>query len=282
MATKTTPNMVPTITLNNGMTLPQIGLGTWQIKDDNDVADAVNSALDIGYRLIDTAKIYGNEAGVGTAVRYHEIPREDIFVTTKLWNDSHDYDAALKAFDASLSRLGLDYIDIYLIHWPVPSQDKYRQAWRALERLYDDKLVRAIGVCNFKPHHLDALLQTANVVPAINQIELHPRLHQQATRDFCAEYDIQVQSYSPLMRASQLLAQDLQTIADKHHKTPAQVTLRWHIQSGLLPIPKSTSPDRQQENFEIFDFQLDDDDMQTIANLDEDRVIVADPDSPDW
>jgi len=273
---------VPSLTLNNDITLPQIGFGTWQIKDDDDAADAVRSALDIGYRLIDTAMIYGNEAGVGAAVRYHEVPRDEIFVTTKLWNDSHDYDAALKAFDASLNRLGLEYLDMYLIHWPVPSQDKFRQAWRALERLYEEKRVRAIGVCNFKPHHLESLLQTANIVPAINQIELHPHLQQHATREFCAKYGIQVESYSPLMRASRLLAADLQNIADKHGKTPAQITLRWHIQNGLLPIPKSANDGRQRENLNIFDFALDDDDMAAINVMDQERIIVGDPDSPDF
>ncbi len=273
---------VPQITLNNGITIPHIGLGTWQIKDPNEVGDAVRSALDIGYRLIDTAAIYGNEEGVGTAVRYHETPREEIFVTSKLWNDSHDYDSALRAFDATMERLGLDYLDMYLIHWPVPSQNKFTDAWRALESLYQDKRVRAIGVSNFKTHHLSTLLESASITPAVNQIELHPRLQQTSTREFCATHNIAVESYSPIMRADKGLARAVDPIAAKHHKTPAQIILRWHIDNGLLPIPKSTNGDRQRENFSIFDFSLDEEDMQQMADLNEEQIVVADPDSPHW
>ncbi|MDB5185726.1 MAG: glyoxal reductase [Candidatus Saccharibacteria bacterium] len=274
---------IPHVKLNNDVTMPQFGLGVWQAEEGGEVERAVMTALEAGYRLIDTAAIYGNEAGVGKAIRDSGIPREEIFVTSKLWNDSHDYDTALAAYDASLERLGLDYLDLYLIHWPVPADNKYPEAWRALEKLYADKRVRAIGVSNFKPHHLEKLLQTAEVIPTVNQIELHPKLQQRETRDFCAQHEIKVESYSPLMRAGEVLQDPVITeIAEAHHKTPAQIVLRWHIQNGLIVIPKSTNPSRIRENVDIFDFHLTDAEMERINSMDEDKRIGSDPDTANF
>jgi diketogulonate reductase-like aldo/keto reductase len=274
---------IPKYKLNNGILMPQLGLGTWQAEDGDETVEAIRSALDIGYRLIDTAAIYGNEESAGRAIEESGLKREDIFVTTKLWNDSHDFDRALRAYDDSLARLGLDYADLYLIHWPVPAQDKFTEAWRALEKLYEDKRVRAIGVSNFKPTHLDNLLASAQVVPAINQIELHPRLQQLETRRYCADNGIQVESYSPLQRAGELLKDEtLQRLADKHDVTRAQVVLRWHIQEGLVVIPKSTHRERQRENFDIFDFVLDKDDMTAIRGMNKETRVLHDPDEANF
>jgi diketogulonate reductase-like aldo/keto reductase len=274
---------MPTIHLNNGMAMPQFGLGVWQMKNGQEVTDSVSHALRRGYRLIDTAAAYGNEQGVGQAIRDSEVSREDIFVTTKLWNDSHDYDTALRAFDGSMEKLGLDYLDLYLIHWPVPAQGKFTEAWRALERLYDDERVRAIGVCNFKPSYLKKLLTDANTVPAVNQIELHPRLQQRETREFCRQHGIAIESWSPLMRAGELLRNEsLQQIADKHGKSPAQVILRWHIDSGFVVIPKSSNAARIDENCDIFGFQLDEQDMAAIARLDDGTRTGPDPDNANF
>jgi diketogulonate reductase-like aldo/keto reductase len=274
---------VPQLKLNNDVHIPQLGLGVWKAQDGTEVENAVTHALETGYRLIDTAAMYGNERGVGQAIADNGMNRQDIFVTTKLWNDQHDYDAALKAFDASLDKLGLDYIDMYLIHWPVPAQDKYIDAWRALERLYDEKRVRVIGVCNFQPAHLEKLLGSANVVPAVNQIELHPYLQQHEVRDFCAEHNIRIESWSPIMRGGELLRNvKLQTIADKHGKSVAQVVLRWHIESGFIVIPKSVHDQRIDENFDLFDFELDELEMRTIASLDSDERTGPNPDSANF
>ena len=273
-----TTTTIPRITLNNGVSIPQLGLGVWQVKDGKEVIQAVEHAIERGYRLIDTAAAYGNENGVGQAIRHSGIDREELFITTKLWNDSHDYTKALRAFDASMSKLGLEYIDLYLIHWPLPAQAKFTEAWRALERLYIERRIRAIGVCNFQPSHLAELLAKADIAPAINQIELHPRLSQQNTRDYCAKHGIAVESWSPLMRGGDLLGHEvLQAIADKHDKTPAQVVLRWHIDNGLVVIPKSVHAERIDENLDIFDFALDDEDMMAIGKLDNGTRIGPDP-----
>jgi 2,5-diketo-D-gluconate reductase A len=270
---------VPMIKLNNGVEMPQVGLGVWKAADGDEVKHAVSTALADGYRLIDTARIYGNEAGVGEAVRTSGLPRQDIFVTTKLWNDDHGYEATLKAFDASLRRLGLDYVDLYLIHWPVPSKGKFLDSWKALEKLYRDKRVRAIGVSNFKPQHLEEILANNGIVPAINQIELHPHMQQLETRAFCVRHGIQVESYSPLKRAGDVFSEPaIQEIADHYGKTPAQIVLRWHVQEDLVVIPKSVTPERIQENIDIFDFALNDDEMTRIRGLNRDQRIGSDPD----
>lgn len=270
---------VPKITLNNGIVMPQFGLGVWQAQEGGEVELAVKTALEHGYRLIDTAAIYGNEVGVGMAIKGSGIPRDELFVTTKLWNDQQGYDSTLKAFDESLQKLGTGYIDLYLIHWPMPRTGKFIESWQAMEKLYNDKRVRAIGVSNFKPTHLRELLKVAKVVPSLNQIELHPKLQQHETREFCDQQGIKVESYSPIMRGGELLNDPvLAGLADKHQKTPAQIVLRWHIQNGLIVIPKSVTPARIQENIDIFDFALDDEDMAAIASMNEDCRIGIDPD----
>lgn len=272
-------NKVPNVVLNNGIAMPQFGLGVWQAQEGGEVELAVKTALENGYRLIDTAAIYGNEVGVGMAIKGSGVPREELFVTTKLWNDRQGYNSTLQAFDESLQKLSMDYIDLYLIHWPMPRQGKFVESWRAMERLYADKRVRAIGVSNFKPEHLQELLKASTIVPSINQIELHPKLQQIETRQFCEGQGIKIESYSPLMRGSELLNNSVLTgLADKHQKTPAQVVLRWHIQSGLIVIPKSVTPARIQENIDIFDFELDDEDMTAIARMNKNQRIGIDPD----
>ena len=274
----------PTLTLNNGVTIPQLGLGVWQAKDGEEVESAVRAALKCGYRLIDTAAVYGNEQGVGKAVAESGIPREELFITTKVWNADQGYKNTLQAFDASLKRLGLDYVDLYLIHWPVPAKDQYVDTWKALEQIYKDGRAKSIGVSNFKPHHIDKLLESAEIIPAVNQIELHPNLPQQETREACDKHGIIVESYSPLGGSNSHLF-DNQTLIDigaKYDKTPAQVILRWHIQNNFVVIPKSVHTERIEQNFDIFDFELDDNDMAVIATLDNGKRYGSDPDTANF
>ncbi|MEV4416950.1 aldo/keto reductase [Catellatospora sp. NPDC049609] len=269
--------IVPDVTLNNGVRMPQLGFGVWQVDDDT-AEKAVVTALEAGYRSIDTAKIYANEEGVGRAIRAAGVPREELFVTTKLWNTEHEYDKALRAFDESLDRLGLDYLDLYLMHWPVPSQDRYTEAWRAMEKLYADKRVRAIGVSNFTVQTMSRLLDEFDVVPAVNQIELHPRFTQEELRKLHAVHDIATEAWSPLGQGKGLLDEPvLAQLGAKHGKTPAQVVLRWHLQQGFVVIPKSVTPSRIAENLAVFDFTLDDEDMAAIATLDTGARIGPDP-----
>jgi diketogulonate reductase-like aldo/keto reductase len=271
---------IPTLTLNNGVEIPQVGLGVFQTPEGAEVERAVAAALEAGYRLIDTAAIYGNEEGVGRAIKASGLPREQIFITTKLWNAHHAYEDALRAFDESMRKLDCDYVDLYLIHWPLPMEGKFTQAWKALEQLYDSQRVRAIGVSNFKPHHLEELLQGAAVVPAVNQIELHPMFQQRATRTYCDEHGIAVESYSPLMRAGEALEHPvIVDLAQRYGKTPAQVILRWHVQSGFIVIPKSARRERIQENIDLFDFALSESDMRAIEGMDREQRIGADPDT---
>jgi 2,5-diketo-D-gluconate reductase A len=279
---------VPLIKLNNGVKMPQIGLGVWEAKSGDEVEQAIATALSAGYRLIDTAKTYGNEASVGKAVREAtddggvRIAREDIFVTTKLWNADQGYDTALRAFDESMEKMGLEYIDLYLIHWPLPMHGMFQETWRALEKMYADKRVRAIGVSNFKPQHLETLLETANTVPAVNQIELHPHFQQRETREYCKQYGIEVEAYSPLKRGGDVLEEPVvAALAAAHGKTPAQIVLRWHIQEGLVVIPKSVTPARIAGNIDIFDFELSDDEIQQIRTLDRGERHLPDPDTFD-
>lgn len=275
-----TSSVVPMITLNNGVEIPQVGLGVFQTKEGAEVERAVSDALEAGYRSIDTAAIYGNEVGTGNAIKASGIPREEIFITTKLWNANHAYDNALRGFEESLEKLDCGYIDLYLIHWPLPMYGLYTEAWSAMEKLYDDKRVRAIGVSNFKPAHLENLLKNARMVPTVNQIELHPLFQQKETRAFCAEHNIAIESYSPLMQAGEALEHPvIAKLAKAHGKTPAQVILRWHVQSGLIVIPKSVKAERIQENFDLFDFELSSEDMQAIETMDAGKRIGADPDT---
>ena len=265
--------MVPSIALANDVQLPQIGFGVYKIPDD-EVAKAVRSAFDAGYRSVDTATLYENERGVGEAVRESGLPREEVFVTTKLWNTDHGYDQALRAFDTSLGELGLDYVDLYLIHWPVPEKDLYVETWRALEKLLADGKTRAIGVSNFDEAQLRRLLDEGDVPPAVNQIELHPWLQRPELRDFHRGHGIVTEAWSPLARGGELLGTDpIPNIARKHGKSPAQVVLRWHIEMDHVVIPKSVNPERIAENIDIFDFELEQQDIAAIATLEAGRRV---------
>ncbi|GGY50588.1 aldo/keto reductase [Streptomyces omiyaensis] len=265
-AASTTPT-VPTVTLNNGVEMPQLGFGVFQVPDDATTA-AVTAALEAGYRSIDTAAVYGNEAGVGRALAASGIAREELFVTTKLWNADQGYDATLRAFDAGLAELGLDYVDLYLIHWPTPARDLYRDSWRALERLADEGRIRAAGVSNFQPEHLRRLLDGATLTPVVNQIELHPALQQSELRAFHGEHGIATEAWSPLAQGAVLDDPVIAAIAAAHGKSPAQVVLRWHLQLGNVVIPKSVTPARIRANLDVFDFALTDGEMTAIAGLD--------------
>ena len=259
----------------DGVQIPQLGFGVWQVPDE-ETEQAVRTALEAGYRHIDTAAAYGNEEGVGRAVRAAGLPREKVFITTKLWNGDHG--RAEQAFDESLARLGLDYVDLFLIHWPAPRQDKYVQAWKGLEKIYRDGRARAIGVCNFTVSTLTRLMEETGITPSINQIELHPYFPQSHQREVDARLGIVTQSWSPLGRGSDLLTNPTITdIAAKHGVDAGQVVLRWHVQSGAAPIPKSATPERFTGNLAIFTFELDNDDLQRIAELDRDERIGGDP-----
>ncbi|MEV3988073.1 aldo/keto reductase [Streptomyces sp. NPDC049837] len=268
---------VPSITLNNGVAMPQLGFGVWQVPDD-EAANAVGTALEAGYRSIDTAAIYGNEKGTGEAIAASGIARDELFVTTKVWNSEHGHDATLRAFDESLARLGLDYVDLYLIHWPVPSRDAYVDTYKALEKIHADGRAKAIGVSNFLPGHLERLLDETSVVPVLNQIELHPRLQQSESRAFHARHGIRTEAWSPLGQGRGLLeVPTIVAVARKHERTPAQVVLRWHLQLGNIVIPKSVTPSRIRENIDVFDFELDADDLAAFAALDEGKRLGPDP-----
>jgi len=273
-------SQVPVIKLNNGVEIPQLGFGVFQVPNA-ETAQAVTTALEAGYRSIDTAKIYDNEKGVGEAVRASGLAREELFVTTKLWNDEQGYDAALKGFDASLSRLGLDYVDLYLIHWPAPSADRYVDTWKALEKIASDGRARAIGVSNFAQRHLQRLFDETETVPAVNQVELHPDLAQLELRGFHAEHGIATEAWSPLAQGDLLTEQSLVALGEKYGKTPAQIILRWHLQIGNVVIPKSVTPDRIRGNIDVFDFELADDDIAVIGELDAGKRIGPDPETFD-
>lgn len=271
---------IPDVTLNNGVRMPSLGLGVFTLPED-ETKTAVAAALDCGYRLIDTAAMYQNEAAVGEAVRESSVPREEIFVTSKLWNGDHGYDEALRAFDASMDRLGLDYLDLYLIHWPLVTDSRIEDTWRAFEKLYADGRVKAIGVSNFFTHHLDQLLASATVSPAVLQIELHPTFTQNELRNYARRHNIQVESWFPLGgRASGQRLLDLPkltSIAAKYDKTAAQIVLRWHTQMGLVPLPGSSNPAHIKENADIFDITLTDEEVAAIADMDTGIRLGADP-----
>ncbi|MCL2475216.1 MAG: aldo/keto reductase [Chloroflexi bacterium] len=273
-----------TYTLSNGVKIPCIGFGTWQIASGQATVDAVKEALRAGYRHIDTASIYGNEESVGRAIRQSCINPQEIFVTTKLWNSDHGYEETLKAFELSRRKLGLDIIDLYLIHWPNPKalRPDYAkhnaQSWRAMEELYESGQVRAIGVSNFLSHHLDALCKTARIEPMVNQIPIHPGCAQETLVTHCQKRDILAEAYSPLGTGKLITNNKIQAIAQKYHKGSAQICLRWSLQMGFLPLPKSITPKYIQENVNIFDFELDTDDIDALSALKEDVPAVMDPD----
>ncbi|WP_042381423.1 aldo/keto reductase [Streptacidiphilus melanogenes] len=272
----TTP-AVPTVKLNNGVEIPQLGFGVFQIPDEETSA-AVTAALEAGYRSIDTAAIYGNETGVGRALAASGLPREQLFVTTKLWNADQGYDSTLRAFDASLARLGLDHVDLYLIHWPTPARDLYVESWRAVERLAAEGRIRAAGVSNFQPAHLRRLIDGSGLVPAVNQVELHPGLQQAELRDFHAGHGIATEAWSPLAQGAVLDDPAVTAIAARTGKSPAQVVLRWHLQLGNIVIPKSVTPARVRENLDVFDVRLTDEEMASIAATDRGLRTGPDPD----
>jgi 2,5-diketo-D-gluconate reductase A len=266
----------PSVILNNGISIPQLGLGVFQVPPA-DAQRVVETALEAGYRHIDTAAAYNNEAGVGAAIKASGLPRQDVFVTTKLRNGDQGYDKALVAYDESCERLGLDEIDLYLIHWPYPSADRYVDSWRALERLHGEHRVRAIGVSNFLPEHLERLLAETATVPAVNQIELHPTYQQHEVANFSRKHSIAVESYSPLGQGSDLEHPTVVGLAETYSKTPAQVVLRWHLQRGHIVIPKSNSADRIKSNFDAFSFSLTDDEVNSITAMEGGNRIGSDP-----
>ena len=261
--------------LNNGLKMPGLGFGVFQMKDGQEVETAVKQALETGYRSIDTASVYGNERGVGKAIRESDIPREEIFLTTKVWNDDQRAKRTLAAFEESLERLETDYVDLYLIHWPV--KDCYLETWRVMEEILQSGRAKAIGVSNFLAHHLEDLLRESRVVPAVNQIEFHPYLVQPTLLRFCQSHRIMVEAWSPLMQGHVGTVPVVQELAKKHHKTPAQIVLRWDLQHGVVTIPKSSRPERIVENSQVFDFELTPAEMAALDALDKGKHFGPDP-----
>lgn len=260
--------------LSNGVAIPSLGLGTWKICDQKVVASVVKEAIDVGYKHIDTAAVYNNEEGVGEGIRKASVSRENLFVTSKVWNDDQGYDNTIKAFNRSLEKLGLKYLDLYLIHWPVPNKyrdqyEKYNyETWKAMEYLYEEGKVRAIGVSNFQVHHLKELLsKNIKVKPMVNQIEVHPLYFEYDTVNFCIDEGIYVEGYSPLMRGNNLNRHEFLILAEKYNKTPAQICLRWSLQKKIIPLPKTTKRDRLISNLNVYDFELSSEDMKTIDEI---------------
>lgn len=276
-------------TLYNGTSIPSIGFGTWKVPDGQEVCDAVSYALECGYTHIDTASAYYNETGIGYAIKNSGMKREALFITTKLWNTEQGYESTLASFESSMKKLGIGYLDLYLMHWPrtYVYYDEYpqrmRETWRAFEKLYKEGAVRAIGVSNFLEHHINTLMETAEVLPMVNQLEIHPGYNQQAIVDYCQEHKIIVESWSPF--ASGKMFQEgslLETLGKKYGKTPAQIALRWHLQRGLLPLPKTVTPSRIKENIDIFDFELESEDAEKITEMPESGFSGYHPDHIDF
>lgn len=262
--------------LHNGVEMPRFGLGVYKMTDKEAAVEAMVKAINVGYKAIDTAAVYDNEAEVGEAVRAGGVPREELFITSKVWNTDQGYDQTLRAFEASLKRLDMDYLDLYLTHWAIP--DTFEETYRAIERLYDEKLIRAAGVSNHQQHHLEKILAKANTKPMVNQIELHPQLTQEPLREYCAAQDIAVTSWSPLARGRLLEDPVLSEIGEKHGKSVAQAIIRWHLQNDLIVIPKSVTPSRIAENADVFDFALSDEEMTQISGLNQDWRSGTHPD----
>jgi methylglyoxal/glyoxal reductase len=277
-------NLQDTVTLHNGAKMPGFGLGVFKVEEGPELVNAIKVAIKHGYRSIDTAAIYGNEEGVGQGIREGlkeaGISRENVFVTSKIWNSDLGYEATIAAYETSLKKLGLDYLDLYLIHWPV--EGKYKEAWRALETLYKEGKVKAIGVSNFQVHHLKDLMEDAEIKPVINQVEYHPRLTQKELQAFCEKHHIQLEAWSPLMQGELLDNEVLTEIANKHNKSVAQVILRWDVQNGIITIPKSTKEHRIVENASIFDFELNKEEMERIDELNQNHRVGPDPDNFDF
>jgi methylglyoxal/glyoxal reductase len=277
-------NLQDTTTLHNGVKMPWFGIGVFNVEEGPELVNAVKTAIKHGYRSVDTASIYGNEVGVGQGI--HEgikeagISREDLFVTSKVWNTDLGYESTIAAYETSLNKLGLEYLDLYLIHWPV--EGKYKDAWRALETLYKEGRVKAIGVSNFQIHHLEDLMKDAEIKPMVNQVEYHPRLTQKQLHSFCQEHGIQLEAWSPLMQGQLLDNEVLQEIANKYNKSVAQVILRWDLQNGVVTIPKSTKEHRIVENASVFDFELTEEDMKRIDGLNQNHRVGPDPDNFDF
>nr|WP_278679659.1 aldo/keto reductase [Clostridium paraputrificum] len=278
-------NLKDTYTLCNGVNIPCVGFGTWQTPNGETAINSVLEAMKCGYRHIDTAACYGNEESVGKAIKLSRINREELFVTSKLWNTDQGYESTLKAFDKTIKDLGLDYLDLYLIHWPVVKEHKedWKEAicetWKAFEKLYSEGKIRAIGVSNFKPHHLKVIFENCNIKPMVNQIELHPSHNQDETVKFCRNNNILVEAWGPLSTGRIFKVKEMQDIANKYNKSIAQITLRWHIQNEILPLPKSVTPSRIKENSMIFDFELLKEDMDLIQNLKGCEGSGVDPDN---
>jgi diketogulonate reductase-like aldo/keto reductase len=268
--------VIPIFTMHDGIEIPQLGFGVFQIPP-GDTQEKVEEALAVGYRHVDTAAAYRNEAGVVAAIAATGVRREEVFVTTKLWNSEQGYDSTLRAFEASLERLGTGYVDLYLIHWPLPARDLYLETWRAFERIKEEGGARSIGVSNFRVEDLERLEREAEELPTVNQIELHPRLQQAELRAWHADHDVATEAWSPLAKGELLEDGTIETVAAHHGKTPAQTILRWHLQLGNVVIPKSVTPERIRENFELFDFALSEDDMAAIARLDAGERTGPDP-----
>ena len=276
-------NLKDTYTLANGVKMPGLGLGVWKVEDEAELISAVHAAVDNGYIAIDTATAYDNEQFVGKAVETCGKKREDLFITTKLWNAHHQYDEALRAFDRSCEKLKTDYVDLYLIHWPTPAYDDYVEAWRALIHLYEEKRVRAIGVCNFKPHHLERVYKETGIMPMVDQVECHPLNQQLELLEYCRKNNIVMEAYSPLLSGNLSDVSDkLEAIAKKHGKTAAQVCIRFQIERGVIVIPKSVHSNRIIENADVFDFALDAEDMAAIAALNQDHHFLPDPDTANF
>jgi diketogulonate reductase-like aldo/keto reductase len=268
------------VTLHNGVQMPWLGLGVWRVQNGEEVVNSVKTAIEVGYRHIDTAAVYQNEEGVGQAIRESGVPREELFITTKVWNSDQGYETTLKAFETSLQKLGLDYVDLYLVHWPV--KGKYKETYKALEKLYKDGQVRAIGVSNFQIHHLEDVMADCEIKPMVNQVEYHPRLTQKELHAFCKQHGIQLEAWSPLMQGELLNEPTLVEIGNKYGKSPAQVILRWDLQNEVVTIPKSITPHRIKENADLFDFELTAEDIEKINALNMDKRIGPDPDNFDF
>ncbi len=266
-----------TTTLHNGVEMPTLGLGVWKMENNDEVKTAVNAAIDAGYKAIDTAAAYKNEEGVGKAIKENSTPREDLFITSKVWNDDQGYDSTLKAFEDTVSKLGIETLDLYLIHWPV--EGKYKETWKAMEKLYKDGRIRAIGVSNFHPQHLEDLMKDAEIKPMINQVEFHPLLNQKELRDYCKQHSIQLEAWSPLAQGKLLDNDVVKGIAEQHGKSAAQVIIRWDLEHEVVTIPKSSNPERIKQNFDVFDFELTKDDIRAIDELNQNERMGPDPDN---